>query len=218
MYANGFFEQRRRSPASFALVVALHAAGFGALILAGGTQIIEQIRHRTEIRFIPIPPDPQPVPPPRPRERTPERLTTTPQTPSIPDDDAVTVVDRGPQNPPTVGGGTGEQIVEPVRPPDPPPAVRREAQVDSRYASALQPPYPPDQERAQRGGRVRIRVTVGPDGRVTAVQRLEATNEAFWRATERQALSRWRFRPATLDGRPVAGTIIMTVHFRIEDV
>ena len=103
-------------------------------------------------------------------------------------------------------------------PPSPPPApVRREVQVDPRYAGALQPPYPSDQLRAQRGGRVRVRVTVAPDGRVTAVQRLEETNESFGRATERQALSRWRFRPATLDGQAVQGSVVMTVHFRIED-
>jgi protein TonB len=218
MYANGYFEQRRRSPTSFALVVALHAAGFGALILAGGTQIIDHFRPPTKVTFIPIPPDPAPIPPPRPREPTPERLTTTPQDPVIPADDAVTAVDQRPHDPPIIGGGTGEQVVVPQRPPDPPTPVRREAQVDSRYASALQPPYPPAQERAQRGGRVRLRVTVAADGRVAAVQRLEATNDDFWRATERQALNRWRFRPATLDGRPVQGTIVMTVHFRIEDV
>jgi len=53
---------------------------------------------------------------------------------------------------------------------------------------------------------------------VTAVQRLSATSDAFWRVTERQALSRWRFRPATVDGRPVETSREMTVTFRIEDV
>ena len=56
-----------------------------------------------------------------------------------------------------------------------------------------------------------------PNGRVTAVERLSATSDAFWRATQRQALSRWRFRPATLDGRPVEGIKVMTVTFRIQD-
>ncbi|MEA3013527.1 MAG: periplasmic protein TonB [Sphingomonadales bacterium] len=138
---------------------------------------------------------PPPPPPPPPRNNLPHPTPTPP---------------------PRTGGppvGAGPGSVLPVNP----LPVRREAQVDPRYANALQPPYPPSEQRAQRGGTVRVRVTVAPDGRVTAVQQLEATNAAFGRATERQALSRWRFRPATLDGRPVQGSIVMTVHFRIED-
>ena len=47
--------------------------------------------------------------------------------------------------------------------------------------------------------------------------RLSATSDAFWRATEQQALNRWRFRPATLGGRPVQGVKVMIVNFRIQD-
>jgi len=95
--------------------------------------------------------------------------------------------------------------------------VRREAEVDPRFARDLQPPYPPSEERGENEGNVRIQVTIAPSGRVIAVRRLAATSEAFWRATERQALDRWRFRPATLDGRPVEGVKVMTVHFRLRD-
>jgi protein TonB len=219
MYAHGFFEQqRRRSPTSFALVVALHAAGFGALILAGGTQIIEQTRRTTQMRFIPIPPDPPPVPPPpRPDVERPAQQPTfiDPTRALNPNND--NQVTAGPTDPPLPDALPAQRPVEPASNPPPPPPVRREAQVDRRYAADLQPPYPPSEERAQRGGFVRVRVTVAPNGRVMAVERLSATSDAFWRATERQALGRWRFRPATLDGRPVQGTTIMTVRFRIED-
>ena len=67
-------------------------------------------------------------------------------------------------------------------------------------------------------GTVRIRVTIGTDGRVRAAERVSATSDAFWAAAERQALTRWRFRPATVDGRPIESTRTMTIHFRIEDV
>jgi protein TonB len=80
----------------------------------------------------------------------------------------------------------------------------------------IQPPYPAIEQRAQREGRVRVQVTIGADGRVKAVQRLSATSDAFWRATERYALSSWRFRPATEDGRPVESRKILNLHFRIE--
>ena len=102
----------------------------------------------------------------------------------------------------------------PPPPPPPPTPVRREAEIIGRD---LQPPYPAVEIRAQRSGTVRVRVTVSPNGQVTAVERLQATSDAFWRATERQAHSRWRFRPATLDGRPIEATKVITVTFRIED-
>ena len=35
--------------------------------------------------------------------------------------------------------------------------------------------------------------------------------------TEQQALSHWRFRPATVDGRPVEDSKVMSLVFRIED-
>jgi protein TonB len=47
-----------------------------------------------------------------------------------------------------------------------------------------------------------VRVTIAPDGRVTSVEQVSATSPAFFQATQRHALSRWRFKPATVDGRP----------------
>ena len=61
-------------------------------------------------------------------------------------------------------------------------------------------------------------MTIGPDGRVTAVERLSATSDAFWRVTQEQALRHWRFRPATLDGRPVEDSKDVTLNFRIADL
>jgi protein TonB len=222
MYANGFFEQqqRRRSPTSFALVVALHAAALGAVILAGSTQFIQDERARLVVRNIPIPPDPQPVvedhrvDTPRPERRD---TVVTPTRPEGPANDNTATTGRSEPTQPT--GPIGERNVEPVvqRPPDPPPAVRREAQLDPRYARDLQPPYPPPELRAERNGTVQIRLTIAPNGRVTAVERISATSEHFWRATQQQALNRWRFRPATVDGRPVQGVKVMTVNFRIQD-
>ncbi len=222
MYANGFLDQQRqrRSPASLAIVVALHAAAFGALILAGSSQFLQQPERRTVITEIPLPPDPQPVQPEQPDDerRTEPRETFLTTVPPIGPADG-NAVPTGESDPIPAQGPTGEQTVTPRHdpPPDPPPPVRREAQLDPRYAGDLQPPYPRSEETAGRGGVVRIRLTISANGRVSAVQRLSATSEAFWRVTEQQALRRWRFRPATLDGRPVQGFKEMTVRFRIED-
>jgi protein TonB len=104
-----------------------------------------------------------------------------------------------------------------VLPPPPPPPipVRHAAQIDP--SSQLQPPYPATELRAQRDGRVQVRVTIAPDGRVIDVALISATSDAFWRETQQQALHHWRFRPATVDGRPVEDTRVMSLIFRIED-
>jgi protein TonB len=62
-----------------------------------------------------------------------------------------------------------------------------------------------------------IRVTVGPDGRVKSAEKVRATTDAFYEATERHARARWRFRPATVDGRPVEARKTLTVEFRLDD-
>lgn len=203
----GFFEQKRGSPTGFAAVVAIHAAVLGALILIKGPQFILQERPPLVITPIPLPEDPPPVPP-RPEEtRRPTMIDrSTPIFDDIIDDP---VIDQRPPDPPRPPERFAEAARVEVLPP-----VRREAEL---IAGNLQPPYPASEERAQRGGSVRLRVTIGPDGRVVAVQRISATSDAFWRATERQALSRWRFRPATVDGRPVEAVRVMTVTFRIDN-
>jgi protein TonB len=106
------------------------------------------------------------------------------------------------------------QIEEPRVTPTPPP-VRVAAQLDSR--SDLQPPYPDSEIRRQREGTVVIRVTIGANGRVTAASKVSATSDAFYAATERHARSEWRFRPATVDGRPIESQKTMTVQFRLDN-
>lgn len=208
--AVGFFEQKRGSPTGLVAVVAMHAAVLGALVLIKGPQIIRAADPPLVITPIRIPDDPPPVAPVDPR--TPQQPQTVTRTEPVIPRDFSDIIDRRETVIPTLPEQPRIEIarVEPVL-----PSIRREAQL---LSGDLQPPYPRSQELAQRGGSVRVRVHVGTDGRVIRVERLDATNDAFWRATERQALDRWRFRPATLDGRPVETSKVMTVTFRIEDI
>ncbi len=217
MSDGGFFERKSASPTGLALVVLGHAALLGAAILIKGPQFIIPPPVDTQVEFVPLPQAPEPErpvqtrPDPAPTPVTlapPDRIVPTP--PRSPFETGVRPADPGPLPP----------IADPLPPrqPDPAPPVRVEAQIDPRFASALQPQYPASEQRAQNSGTVRIRVTIGTDGRVRAVARLSATSDAFWAAAERQALTRWRFRPATLDGRPGESTKVMTIHFRIEEV
>jgi periplasmic protein TonB len=209
----GFYAQRRNSPTSLALVILLHAALLAAVIMIKGPQFIRD-HHHIIVDSYPIEPDPPADrPPPRARHEQPTHIT---QPERIIETETTTQTVAGTDDPPQLPPDTGTTITPPADPPLPPP-VRRAAELDPRYAGELQPPYPAAEQRAQRGGRVQVRVTIAPSGRVSAVARLTATSDAFWRATEQQALNHWRFRPATVDGRPVESSKVMTLVFRIED-
>jgi len=217
MTQNGFFEPRRLSPTGLAIVVAIHAAALGALALMKGPELVRPFFPKTEVTFVPLPTEPPEVAPPPTDE-----LSQPVQRPTfidVPRPHVPVPIDR-----PAVTTGTSDPVIvlDPPRreivPPriDPPPApVRTLAEFDPRFAGDLQPPYPASEERAGREGSVRVRLTIGADGRVKAVQRLSASSEPFWRATERHALARWRFRPATLDGRPIESRKVMSVNFEI---
>ena len=224
MTATGFLEQKPRSPTGFGLVLLLHGAVIAGVVMIKGPEIIGKSR---PIEIIDIrAPEPPPPDPPRPQMREPHQ-TPAPSNQFVPD----TIVDPPPtgqtftsgpmtetwdpgpatSDAGTGGGGTG--TIPPIDPPRPAP-VRTEALFSSGIEQ--QPPYPVAELRAEREGNVRVQVRIGTDGRVKAISRLSATSDAFWRATERHALSRWRFRPATEDGQPVESTKTLTVHFRLD--
>jgi protein TonB len=219
MYANGFLEQKRRSPAGLVAVIGLHGAGLAALIAFGTTTFQRENTKpliAINLRDPQIPP-PEPPPPPQPNQPTPQqvdRVTAPPTDLHLPAPIAAQPTPPTVYHPPLP---PGPQLALNTATPTLPPPVRRAAQVDPNYRDALQPPYPRDMETAGRNGSVQVRITIGTDGRVSAIEQLTATDASFWRVTERQARSRWRFRPATVDGRPVASTMVMTVTFRIPD-
>lgn len=207
----GYFEQKRGSPAGFAVVVALHAGVLGALILIKGPQFVRPDTGPIVVTSIPIPQDPPPIPEVRTDPQRPQRPETVTQTERTFVEDRSNIIDRREAETTTVIDQPRERIEIASITPAP---VRRQAEL---IGSDLQPPYPPSEERAQRSGSVRIRVTIGANGRVIGAERVAATSDAFYAATERQALRHWRFRPATVDGRPIEASRVMTVTFRIED-
>lgn len=228
MAEKGFLEQKPASPLSFGAVLLLHGAAIAAAVLIKGpdwTRHVEPPLVANEIE-LDKPPPPEPVPEPDPQKPqtpslsrldVPPRVVDTP-VPSIPADPVRTIPGPiiGADPVPQPGAGT-RPLPEPQPVPQPiPDPVRVEAQFDPRFAREMQPPYPLNEERAEREGEVRIKVTIGADGRVKAAEKVSATSDSFWRSTERQALSRWRFRPATIDGRPVQTSKVLNVRFRLD--
>ncbi|HEX8402970.1 MAG TPA: TonB family protein [Allosphingosinicella sp.] len=228
MPEGGFFEQKRSSPTSLVVVVAVHAAAIAALALAKIDVQDAFFPKPLTVKHIPLTPDPPPVE----IEPIKQRVETRPQHVSVitpPKQEVVTTLkpvrDYDYQEPIKTVWNEGKiaEIAKPkieALPPPPPPIpipepVRTQAKI--RAGVELLPPYPASEQRSGTEGSVTVRLIIGPDGRVRSVERVRAASEGFWRATERHALRAWRFSPATVDGRPVESSTVMTVKFRIED-
>lgn len=212
MPTGGFLDQKPHlSPTRLGAIILAHAAVLGAVALSK-TEIVRP--YLGPIELIKIAPEKKPPPPvdlpqTKPSAKAPQkqRLDTPEKVVTFkPQDDVV--ANGGTSDPILSDPGFGDEAVS--LPPEP---VRVTARIDPR--SELQPPYPASEERAANEGSVKVRLLVGADGRVKAVEQLSATSDAFWRATEKQALRHWRFKPATVDGKPVESRLVLTVHFQL---
>ena len=215
---------RKLNPASLGVALGINAVVVGALFFAAPKLGIFEPPPRPiegyNVPIVPPPPEPQPEP------LTPrvERVTDTPvapqplrvdafETPIATDTGPIFATGTATIDPgPITGTGT-----DPIPLPTPAPPVLVQPGIDPRYADDFQPSYPAEERRAGREGRVVVKVLVGTDGRVKRLERVSAATDAFWRATERQALSRWRFTPGTRDGAPMEAWRTMTLTFRLQD-
>lgn len=62
-------------------------------------------------------------------------------------------------------------------------------------------------------GRVRVRVLVRADGTVGGVEILESSGYPSLDRAASEAITRWRFAPATRDGQPIDAYYVLTVRF-----
>ena len=211
----------RFSPASFAVAMGVNGLVIGALFYAA-PGIVPTIFPKdpplvTYQVDLPKPPPPEPqtaaAPSPAPRLRA---LTPLVPTPTV---DRGVTVDPTPYIPPTIDGSVGFGT-GPVAPPFDPPKlapVMVQPGIDPRYAADFQPTYPAGERRAEHEGRVIVRVLIGADGRVKQVERVSATNDAFYRATLERALGKWRFTPGTRDGVAVEAWRTISLRFVLSE-
>jgi len=216
MTQTAVYQSPGASPTTLGIVILLHGAVLGALILA--KMEMPQKPDFTPIETYPVrvKPIPEPNPPedikPAPKQRveTVERIVETLPPPER-------EIFYKPETTPRDAEPTRlATIIEPPRhQPIITTPVRREARIDPR--SELKPPYPASEQRMGTEGQVTIRVLIGADGRVKSAEKMRATNDVFYQATVRHALRNWRFKPATLDGRPIESSKVMTLHFELND-
>ena len=218
MPEGGFFEARRASPTSLGIVILIHGVASTALAMSKMEMPAIVDYGPTDIYNVPETPEPPPVPPEKKTEELPtERVTYREPLVRLPVDNKTDIEAEITLDPPRYDPSPrpAGEVSPPPKPLPVPEPVRTEAQIDPR--SELQPPYPASEERAGNEGKVSIRITIGADGRVKSAEKVSAASDAFYRATERHALRHWRFRPATVDGKPVESRKVVTVVFRLSN-
>jgi protein TonB len=201
---------RRSSPNVMLVILVVHIAAIAALMSAK-TEIVRIIKEPPLIK-VPIDPLPPPIrQPTKPTTQPPNDWLTHPTTSTpqpIPQLGGPTTVDPGP----IIGTGT-----DPVaQPPIPLPLPLPTNPVLLTPASQLRPPYPEAKLLNEEEADLRLRLAIGADGRVTAVDPVGRADAVFLEAARSYLIAHWRYRPATVDGRAVATTTVITLSFRLD--
>ncbi|MEO6216442.1 MAG: TonB family protein [Sphingomonas sp.] len=218
MYADRYSRRTKFDPASIGLALALNGTIVIGLIAFAAPHFVGQIDKVLEVTNIPLKPPPPIIDEPLPKiehaAKTDPRVEPTVVDPVVHDATPTgPIFDPTPPVQPGTLEGLGGPAVEPIKPT---PVVIGPAR-DSRYAAGFQPDYPASERRAGHQGRVVVRVLIGVDGRVKRVEKVSAVNDAFFEATERRALDKWRFKPGTRDGVPIETWYTTGVSFVLND-
>ncbi len=202
--------------------------GMGAAILVNGSIILAvalsplvvdapKPRDPFEGRSLNLAPPPKPIDQPEVAKKLPPLFVPKPFT--------ETFVDNTPQNTlneeqavdfSAASSGGDDEAISGLRDlPKIPAPLFKAAIRDPQFSRNFQPDYPVGMLRQEIEGSVTVRVLVGTDGRVREVEVLRATDPDFARATQKQALKAWRFKPATRNGIAVEDWQTLTVRFDI---
>ncbi|MDG2533688.1 TonB family protein [Sphingomonas sp. HITSZ_GF] len=223
LYAASGYQPRKPRAASLGAAFLINGAIIAGMIYSAPDFVKKVLPGSMDTYNVPDLPPPPPIEPPKEQPKVEQKAATQPL-PNIPDPIVPTQIER------TIESTTiiPERLPEITKPVETGPVTRVEPKVepvpplvgarrDPRYAEDFQPPYPTAKLRSQEDGRVSVKVLVGADGRVKAVEQLSATSQDFFEATRRQALSKWRFKPASRGGVAEESWMTLSVTFRIQD-
>lgn len=207
---------RKPSPNAMLAIIGAHVA-LVAIVMSAKMDLPHKIANTPLVIDLIHEDDP---PPPEPMATMPKPRST--QTVVVPDqamplplpdriaiDPAPPMPDPGSIVGPTPGPGP---VVDPV----PMPVAVKTAARLLTPASDIRPPYPASKLASGEEALLRLRLTIDERGRVVAVEPVGPADPAFLNSARRHLLSRWRYRPASEDGRAVASTTIITLKFQLE--
>lgn len=210
----------RPSPPAMLAIVVAHIAAI-ALVMSARMDLPDKIeRTITEAELIPLPDEPPPPPPPPSPDRPLPRDSMLDQPrPLVPLPTPAPPLDVLPLPLPTPGDPVIGPRPDPLPLPDPQPP-REIVRTGPRFAtpaSALRPPYPAAKLAAEEEAVLRLRLSIDAAGRVTAVDAVGPTDPVFLAAARKHLIARWRYRPATEDGRAIPATTVITLRFELNE-
>ena len=163
------------------------------------------IKEEVKKEEVPPPPKKADLPPP-PIVAPPPKVNLAPAPPPV------TVVDAPPPAPPPI------VLAPPPSAPPPPSQARKAVPKGQRsWAQRIQDNYPSDALRAEKEGRVGVRVTVGPDGRVTSCSVSSSSGTSSLDNAACDGMTRYaRFEPALDDsGNPTSGSFGTSIVYKL---
>jgi protein TonB len=102
-----------------------------------------------------------------------------------------------------------------IEPGDAPPPVVTPPRVDAAYLANPAPEYPPAALRAKQQGQVLLRVLVGADGHVRAVEVERGCGYPLLDAAAVAAVSRWTFTPGHRGAVAVEDRVLVPIQFKL---
>ena len=213
------FTEHGRHPKALLFIVGGHAALIAAAMTAKMEMpirifdppiVIEPI----DIPKPPPPPEPETIPEPQQKVQPPNSQIDQPlpireipisQGPEIASVNLPPIPAPGP-----IGTGIEPAPTKPILDPV------RVAAVFNTPDHLLRPPYPADKQRLEEEGTLKLRLTIDERGRVVGVEPVGPVDRSFFESARKHLLAKWRYKPATVDGRPVASSTVITLRFELE--
>jgi len=208
--------ERRPAPNAMLFIIAGHVPLIAA-VMSARMDLPRRILHPPIIvDTIPNPPPPDPVPVPRDPTQANTGPTIAHPNPAQPLPNPTFPIDLGPTTP-NPGPTAGNDVRLPPNPQPIPLAnpVRLGPQLLTP-ASELKPPYPPSKLLTEEEAVLKLRLAIDENGRVTAVEPVGRVDPVFLSAARRHLIGHWRYRPASVDGRAVPSSTVVTLRFQLD--
>jgi protein TonB len=121
----------------------------------------------------------------------------------------------------TKPAGTVQEAVVPTAPDESEPGGPKNAGEGVMMAAGVikgaKPDYPLAARKQGLEGKVMLRVTVAPDGRITSVTVVESSGHAMLDKAARDGVSRWRFTPARRATGAIASVVDVPIEFKLNN-
>jgi protein TonB len=225
------YAEQQRNPSKhmvgLGVVIVMHIILGWALLNGLARKVVEVVKGPIETKIIeevkpPPPPPPENLPPPPKLPPPPPAYMPPPEirieTPPPPAP-TITVQTTPPPPAPPVAIAPPAPPEAPPAPPAPAAPARVAPQVNFN-TDCEKPSYPPAAARAEAMGVVRIKVTVGTDGRATATEIAKSSgpsreHKLLDRAAEAAIKNTCKFKPGTVDGKPETLTTFVEYDWKL---